>query len=132
MLLKKVRPYFDIDSRLREVPLDWLRLIEHKIIRKGVCWLWQGMTDHYGEPIIKLTQGETGGRTQRRCKVVVMRMFWEGLNGHEIIHSCGNNNCLNPKHLIVSIESWRNKMRKSVIREKSARINRYVNKEKNP
>jgi|SRR5882672_2042331 len=127
---RKVSAYFDMDTRLGSIPLEWLSVCEHKIIRKGTCWLWQGGVDKYGEPIIQIVNLKTGKRTTKRLKVFVMEMFWEEIKGHEIIHSCGNVNCLNMKHMVIAIDTWRNRQRDRVIAEKSKRIKRYVTKEK--
>lgn len=133
-MLKKVRPYFTIDSKLCNIPRDWLVMVEHKIIRPkdSTCWLWQGGCDGYGEPIWAYTDPVTKRRTAMRLKVFVMRMFWEGIKGHEIIHECGNLNCINPHHLHVSETAWRLKDRKFRIERKKRNIADYIKREKKP
>ena len=111
-MLKKVRPYFGIETKLKNIPNDWLTFIEPKIIRATTCWLWQGQCDVYGEPILAHTHPVTKKRTTSRIKSMVMKMFWTGIESREITHKCGNLNCVNPHHLVVSIECWRNKGRK--------------------
>jgi hypothetical protein len=132
-VLKKVRPYFSLDTKLGNVPRDWLFFVEPKIIRpqESTCWLWQGGMDGYGEPILAYTDPVTKKRTAVRLKVVVMKLFWDGLKGHEIVHECGNLNCVNPHHLFVSTTSWRVKDRKRLISKKRTNIRGYIKYEKN-
>lgn len=132
-MLKKARPYFTVESKLCNIPRDWLFFIEPKIIRPtdSTCWLWQGGCDGYGEPILAHTDPLTKKRSASRLKVVVMKMFWDGIRGHEIVHECGNLNCVNPHHLHVSTTSWRVKDRKRLVAKKSAHIRDYLRREKN-
>ncbi len=132
-MLKKARPYFTLDTRIGSMPRDWLVFVEPKIVREidGTCWLWQGGIDAYGEPILAFTDPVTKKRTAVRLKVFVMKLFWDGIRGHEIIHECGNLNCVNPHHFFISTTSWRVKDRKALVKKKQNNIKQYIKYEKN-
>lgn len=124
-MLKKLRPFFDLDTKLKLVPEDWLKYIEPRIVRSETCWLWDGALDMYGEPLMSFYDPVTKKRTTKRVKVFVAEMFWEGVAGHEVVHTCGLLNCLNFAHFYIHTgSSKRDKVR--IVKEKSRAIRRYI------
>jgi hypothetical protein len=106
-LLRRIRPIFDEDSRLRDIPKTWLDVIEPKIRRDeerfGKYWIWQGSVDKEGHPVINTPHPLIRERGKRRAARLVAGLFFD-MNGPyqvEVTHACGNDTCLNPAHLKI-------------------------------
>lgn len=107
------RPLIDLKTPLGDIPREWLASIEHRIKRSkdSECWLWTGCVDQDGEPILSFKNLETGARNTRRVKRVIAEIFWEILPRHDVVHQCGNLDCLNPAHFYVSMANWNQEVR---------------------
>jgi hypothetical protein len=118
-MLKKIRPLFNLRSRLDDIPRDWMKLVEPRIVRPAdtACWLWDGALDRDGEPVLHITTPK-GTRTMRRVKRIVAAMFWTLEDAHDVVHHCGTGNCLNPNHFYVSAAHWKQEDRKGMVRKR--------------
>jgi hypothetical protein len=97
------RPIIDLDTRLRDIPQDWLTYIEPKILRGPYlpCWIWTAKTDKNGYPLIKNPYDSEKYLMAHR---VVAKMFWDFPDSFYVTRTCPRNNCLNPGHLLVTEE----------------------------
>jgi hypothetical protein len=102
MSIHLIRPIIDMDTRLRDIPLDWLRYVEPKIMRGPYlpCWIWAAQLDPNGYPLL---------RDPHLKKVVmghrwVARLFWSYPNEMYVTQTCPRRNCVNPGHLLVTAE----------------------------
>lgn len=127
-MLKKIRPFIQIDTKFNLIPRAWLMFVEPKIERPSdsTCWLWQGGCDQHGEPQINVWNAITGKRTTKRLKVLVAEMFWEDVTGHNIVHECGTVNCLNPAHFYISMLNYNAEDRTKMIATKRRNISDYI------
>jgi hypothetical protein len=113
----KKRALITVNTPLCDVPREWIKLIEPKIIRPtdSACWLWTGATDKDGEPVFTLTVilDSREGKTRKllRAKRVIADMFWQIARHIEIVHECGTLNCLNPSHFYLSAAHWTQEVR---------------------
>jgi hypothetical protein len=95
------RPIIDMDTRLRDMPLDWLRYVEPKIMRGPYlpCWIWTGSVDKNGYPFIR----DPHLKKIVMCHIWVARMFYD-FEGEYVTRTCSRRNCVNPNHLLVTAE----------------------------
>lgn len=124
-MIEKLRPLFGMDSKLQDIPTYWLREIEPKIIRKGMCWIWQGAHDKNGEPVMALLNPKTNKYNTRLVKRVVAALFWELKKFYDVVHLCGNLSCLNPAHFYVSRTHWSQEDREKMVKAKQKNIRDY-------
>lgn len=104
MSITRKRAILTMDTRLAEIPPDWLKYIEHKIVRGSFlpCWIWQGTIDRNGYPFLRHPQfGQIGARK------FVAKMFWEFPDNWYVTPTCHRINCLCPTHLVVQEQSPR-------------------------
>ncbi len=96
------RPIIDMETRLRDIPPDWLRYIEPRIIRGSFlpCWIWGGSTDRNGYPLMTCPYNHKTVMAKRW----VARLFWDYPESAFVSDTCGHRNCLNPYHILVSTE----------------------------
>ena len=125
-MIKKIRPLFNMRSKLEDIPADWMKYVEPRIVRlepkhdynvdraaaikeKATgeldCWLWDGGLDKNGQAVMHVTTGQ-GVRSLRRVKRIVAAMFWELEDRHDVYQKCGFLNCVNPNHLVVTAEHY--------------------------
>lgn len=71
---------------------------ESKVIRRGEeeCWGWSGGRHQHG-----YGQMNIGGRVFRAHRVAYERVHGAVPHGLDVMHSCHNPECSNPKHLAV-------------------------------
>lgn len=124
--MSKKRALLTLSTPLGNVPKEWLQFIEPKIERPEgtTCWLWRGSCFPDGHAQIMVTNPETGKRNGRRVARVVAEMFWN-LKGEDVVHECGNLNCVNPNHFHVTGNHWTQENRTRKARARSKRIKRY-------
>lgn len=124
-MITKKRPLIELETALKNIPVQWLRYIEPRIVRQGTCWLWQGACDDRGEPFLNFKNLGTGKRNTRRLKIIVAEMFWEMKRHYDVVHECGNMNCLNPAHFYISAAHYTQENREKMVKEKQTSIRRY-------
>lgn len=92
-----------LDSKLSEIPREWVEQIEWRIHRGGFlpCWIWTGSLNGKSLPIFI----KDGVVVQARR--FVMEMFYEFDKKHYVFNICDHRNCLNPAHLVVTAETPR-------------------------
>ena len=127
-MITKKRPLIDLTTKLADIPRIWLQMVEPRLTRSGTCWLWDGATFADGEPLLNYTNVETGKRNTRRVKRIIADIFWEMKDHYDIVHACGNTNCLNPAHFYISVLHHSQEDRDRIIAEKSRNIRDYVNR----
>lgn len=103
-------PLFYEFTPLNKIPREWMQDIEPLIVRDipdwPGCWIWQGVRDAKGHPIITFTDYATKKRRMVRAARMVMKIFYEFEDHLDVVHSCGNFSCLNPHHLKISDQHW--------------------------
>lgn len=124
MIVKK-RPLITLATKLGDIPVEWLRYVEPRLVRTGQCWLWEGACDGEGEPVLSYRNLETGKRNTRRLKQIIANIFWEMKSHYEVIHQCGNINCLNPAHFYISWTHHSQEDRQELIAAKRRNLNDY-------
>lgn len=104
MSITRKRPMLTMDSRLSEIPPDWIKWIEPKIVRGSFlpCWIWSGALDRNGYPLLRHP-----ARGQISARRFVAEMFWDFPDIWFVTCNCHHMNCLNPSHIIVQAESPR-------------------------
>jgi hypothetical protein len=92
------RPLIEMSSRLQDIPIEWLRLVEPKLVRGPYlpCWIWVGLLDQKGHPLIRNPASNKVEQGHR----FVASLFWDFPPHFYVKFSCQHTNCLNPKHLI--------------------------------
>lgn len=124
--IEHVRTLITMQTQLRAMPEWWLRYVEHRITRTpktSTCWYWDGMLDGGGEPIVKLMDSD-GKRRVHQLKRIIAAMFWDLKPHYEILHSCGNTNCLHPKHFYVTAVNWQQHNRVAILGRLRSEIRR--------
>lgn len=104
-MIKKKRTLFNRNSKLVDVPQEWLRWIEPKI-KIGAfapCWIWIGAMERNGYPIMNVD-----GSVVMVARYVAS-MFWDFPKSAYVVHSCRARNCVNPNHLVPQKEHPRTK-----------------------
>jgi hypothetical protein len=95
-----IRPLVDMDTRLRDIPADWLRYIEHNILRMGEHWYWRGTIDKGRYPMLYHTET----RKLLNAKRFIAKLFWDFpdkfyvVNGPE--RTCCEDACVRPTHIM--------------------------------
>lgn len=104
MGLVLIRPVINMETRLRDIPDDWLKFVEPKIIRGSFlpCWVWTGRLDRNGYPVLR--HPLYGHLMAHRF---VAGMFWQYPENWFVTRTCHRINCLNPGHLVCQAESPR-------------------------
>ena len=112
--LRQIRPFITRDTPLCKAPRAWLERVEPYIVRwknpdtHGDCWFWTGAVTGSGEPKISITLDRRVGnnRSAQLTKVFVATLFWTWGDDiyAEVIHTCGQITCLQPRHLEVSFQ----------------------------
>jgi hypothetical protein len=98
MSISRRRGLLTMDSRLSEIPPEWLKYIEPKVVRGSFlpCWIWTGVIDRNGYPFFRHpAHGQIGVRG------FITRMFWEYPDNYFVTNICHRINCVNPTHLVV-------------------------------
>ena len=95
------RPLIDLETRLRDIPIDWLRYVEPKIMRGPYlpCWIWSGQLDRNGYPLMK--DPHLGKMVMGH--IWIARLFWQ-FDDEYVTRTCPRRNCVNPGHLLVTEE----------------------------
>lgn len=127
-MIAKRRLLLELTTKLADIPREWLRYIEPRIVRPkdSTCWLWDGACDADGEPVLNYKNLVTGKRNTRRLKVIIAEIFWEMKKHFDVIHECGTTNCLNPWHFYISVAHHSQEDRRSKIAAKQRSIKDYV------
>ena len=116
--LQQIRPFITRETALCKVPRAWLERIEQRIVRwknpetHGDCWFWTGAVAGNGEPKLAIVNERKIGtvslksRSDQLAKIFVAAIFWDwGDDAYaEVIHTCGQLTCLQPRHLQVSFQ----------------------------
>ncbi len=116
MSVIKTRNLLNLQTPLSDIPRTWLTLIEPRIERDGLCWLWNGALDATGRPIVAVRL-PSGKRSTARVTRIVAGMFYELKKHHEVVQKCGALNCLNPAHIYVSDLHYKQEDRGAMIKE---------------
>jgi hypothetical protein len=66
---------------------------------KKQCWEWQGVVNNAGYGLIRVDE-EVGMATVHRVVMVEHNKKMNYGDKVEVLHNCGNKNCVNPDHLI--------------------------------
>lgn len=107
-LVEKIRPLLTLKTPLGDIPAEWLRWIEPKIVRsEDGCWRWQGAFDSEGEPLMFTRNPANGKRATQRVKRVVAKLFFAIKPYHDVLHKCDNLDCVNPSHLEATSSHWK-------------------------
>lgn len=110
MNITLIRHPIDINTRLCDIPKDWLSLIERRIERMGTHWLWTGGVGHpRNYPVL-----DVPGLGHVPARRFVMHMFYDFPDKGTFIvtgpkHVCAEELCLNPKHLIITTKHPRSR-----------------------
>lgn len=95
------KPVISLDSRLRDIPREWLTHFEPRVFRSQQhdCWLWMGAMKG-GLPLIKSWESGTTVSAPR----LMMKMFFDFEDeGHYVRRTgCPRVNCVNPAHYVVT------------------------------
>lgn len=97
------KPVINLDSRLRDIPKDWLMYFEPYIYRCSdhSCWLWLRQMIG-GLPVMRCP---STGRKNVSAPRVMMRLFFDFDDTYyvrRVKSKCPRKNCMNPNHYIVS------------------------------
>ena len=67
------------------------------------CWIWKGARHNQGYGMVSVLRGKDYKRTMTVVHRVTARLKYDKPLGHgdDIIHTCGNNLCCNPDHLVL-------------------------------
>lgn len=95
------RPLIDMDTRLRDIPIDWLRYVEPKIMRGPYlpCWIWTATLDSKGYPMM-LDPYIKGKQVMVRRWVA--GLFYDFDRSLYVPLRCTRRNCVNPNHMYIS------------------------------
>jgi hypothetical protein len=98
------RPLLHMNTRLADIPEDWLRNAEKHIMRGSFlpCWIWTGAHDMGGYPVVNHPQN--GKMLAQRW---IASMFWDFPQEFFVTRTCLRQNCVNPQHLVVQEENPR-------------------------
>jgi hypothetical protein len=123
----KTRPLMGIDTKLCDIPREWLELVEPRVTRRKdtSCWLWDGAVNQHGEAVIKSKNAETGAFGNVSLKFVIARLFWMIDADTDIYHECGTMNCVNPMHFFLTRLHHKQADIHKMMRRKQLRIERY-------
>ncbi len=126
--IENVRPLIGLRSPLRVLPRTWLEMIEPKIRRPKdtPCWIWQGAINNDGEPVLMVRNPETGLRKSTLAKRLIAALFWDMKPYWEVIHACKVQNCLNPRHFLVTAKHWSHQDRNKVVNKMAQRIRAWA------
>jgi hypothetical protein len=102
--LRKLRPFFTMDTKLSEIPRDWLTVVEPRVVRGSFlpCWIWTGRLNTYGYPILNYVDAHTRKKTQMTVRRYVARIFWDLPEDWYVLMNCQGVNCVNPHHMYPS------------------------------
>lgn len=94
-----IRPLVNIEMKLRDIPRNWLIIIEPKIIRAGFepCWIYTGGFVPNNRPIIRDPSNGKMTTVQR----VVAKMFWDFPDELWVYLTCRRTDCVNPAHIWI-------------------------------
>jgi hypothetical protein len=126
--IQNVRPMLSLRTPYHLIPKWWLDHVEPKISRVNGsrCWYWNGMLDGNGEACCKLTNPETGRRQVHQLKRIIAGWWWDLKKHYEILHACGNQNCLNPHHWYVTATNWQQHDRAAILKKRKTAIDRHA------
>lgn len=120
------RPLIIMETKLKDIPEAWLRYVEPRIKREGMCWLWQGATNDRGEPVIAYYNLKSHRRNTRLVKWIIAELFWVMKRGMEVIHHCGTTICLNPSHFYISSKHHTQEDREKMQKRKRILLDDYI------
>ena len=103
MIIRK-RPLFNMKTSFENIPGEWLRHVEPKVMRGAwlPCWVWQGGTDRNGYPQMQVKNIETGKRETVMVHRFVAALFYDFDPCLTVRRTCGTINCVNPNHVEVT------------------------------
>lgn len=120
MTVSQIRPIVTLDSKLSEIPRDWILHVEPHIARQGYlpCWMWTGAGEQDDYPVFRLPLPN-----QRHGQKVLVRrwvasLFWQFPKQSMVVTTCGNRRCLNPAHMYVTS----GRVQEKVVKEKIERL----------
>jgi hypothetical protein len=103
--------YPTLNTPLRNIPWQWLRYIEPKIVRATIdgqdCWFWQGSFKlQNGEerfPQVRVRPEDDPRRPPKyvSARRYIAKLFWD-IEGMYVFMSCDQHRCVNPDHMVVS------------------------------
>jgi hypothetical protein len=107
MQITKKRPLITLQTKLENIPRQWLQDIEPRVQRAGFedrgCWIWTGYVNSKGYPYVKIYDFEKRKETLIEVRRMVAHMFWDFLNDEVYVRtSCNVRNCVNPNHIRVT------------------------------
>jgi hypothetical protein len=94
---RKKRPIFDrIVDRVKNMPLTKNGNYDYK-----QCWIWEGITNNAGYGMIKVGHSNINMATAHRVMHIEVNKAINYGDKVEVLHNCGNKECVNPKHLVT-------------------------------
>lgn len=122
-MIVRTRAIITMETQLRNIPRTWLNIIEPRLERPegGTCWLWTGAVDGAGHPCVAFRISKDKRSTKRIARIGAA-LFWELKPHHEVVHSCGVLNCMNPAHWYISALHWKHEDRKKMAKVKQRNI----------
>lgn len=97
--MQKIRPFFDENTPLGDVPEEWLREVEPKVMRGAFrpCWMWQGSVTVTGNPVWK-RKGKMSS-----VKKGIALIFWNLPDKFMVRMHCRQTGCINPRHFDIKV-----------------------------
>jgi hypothetical protein len=101
MSITNIRPITTMQTRLCDIPEDFLKYVEPKLMRGSFlpCWVWTGTMDRNGYPMVR---HPVGGLIMAHR--FVASLYWEFPEAYFVTRTCHRINCVNPSHLVVQAE----------------------------
>jgi hypothetical protein len=110
-LIQRRKTGFGLDAKLRDIPREWLVSCEPYVVRNkarfGDCWIWTGLVDREGFPILRFKDVHTGRYTTKRVSRFVASLFWQFEDYHYVRNICNNISCINPSHILPTNKHYK-------------------------
>ena len=99
----KIRPLLTLETKLRDVPVEWLQHVAPYVMLKGFapCWIWGGSVTDKGYPVMRPVDPVTGKQLRVYIRPMIAKMFWDYQKGCHVHNVCNTLNCVNPSHMYI-------------------------------
>jgi hypothetical protein len=99
----KIRPLLTLETKLRDIPSEWLLNVAPYVMLKGFqpCWIWAGPLTDKGYPVFRPVDPDTGKQRKVYVRPMIAKMFWEYQKGIHVHNVCNTLNCVNPSHMYL-------------------------------